>query len=144
LDIGTGSGILAIAAVKLGYAPVEAFDVDPAAVRVAGANARSNGVRERLRLARRDLACWRPQQRQQRQRRRYDVVCANLTADLLLSEREQLLSGLKSGGRLVLAGILRSQFQDVARAYKGAGLKLERRVKEGEWVSGAFTDTSLE
>ncbi len=56
LDIGTGSGILAIAAAKLGYAPVQAFDFDPESVRVAGDNARKNRVTGRLKLTRGDLA----------------------------------------------------------------------------------------
>jgi ribosomal protein L11 methyltransferase len=55
LDIGTGSGILAIAAAKLGYAPVDAFDVDPESIRVARANARRNGVGALIRLRRQDL-----------------------------------------------------------------------------------------
>lgn len=133
LDIGTGSGILAIAAVKLGYRPVVAYDADADAVRVARANARQNGVARRLGLAQRDLT------REPRQSvQKFDIVCANLTFDLLLSERERIVNRLRPGGTLVLAGILRAQFPAVARAYGRLGLQLKVRRRENEWESGVF------
>src|SRR6185503_13535169 len=73
LDIGTGSGILAIAAVKLGYRPVEAYDFDPDAVRVARANARQNAVSRRLTIAQRDLT-----REPLRSVHKFDMICANL------------------------------------------------------------------
>src|ERR1019366_10212180 len=81
LDIGTGSGILAIAAAKLGYAPVHAFDFDPDAVLVARANARANGVHNQLRIVRRDVAKLPIQPVRQ-----YDLICANLISTLLIPE----------------------------------------------------------
>ena len=133
LDIGTGSGILAIAAAKLGYGPVEAFDFDPDAVRIAQTNARRNRVIGRILLRRQDLtrAALRPT-------RRFDVVCANLIDDILLNERRRILNRLKPGGRLVLAGILRSQFPLVEKVYKGEGMRLVGRAAENEWKSGVF------
>ncbi|MBI3875067.1 MAG: 50S ribosomal protein L11 methyltransferase, partial [Verrucomicrobia bacterium] len=133
LDIGTGSGILAISAVKLGYAPVEAFDFDPDAVRVARENAAQNGVEEFIRLRRADLT-----KLPLSSAKKFNVVCANLIYDLLLAERERILSRLKPGGRLVLAGILRKQFAPVKHAYCAAGLRLVASRAEGEWQSGAF------
>ena len=76
LDLGSGSGILAIAAARLGYSPVDAYDIDPEAVRVALENARKNRVTKILRIRRGDLAQLRP-----RANRRYDLVCANLIYD---------------------------------------------------------------
>ena len=133
LDIGTGSGILGIAAVKLGYRPALAFDFDPDAVRVARENARSNGVGRQLKLSREDLT-----RLPVRSAARYDVVCANLIYDLLLAEHGRILARLKSSGTLVLAGILHTQFREVRRAYEGAGLKLVASRREREWESGAF------
>lgn len=133
LDIGTGSGILAIAAARLDYHPIEAFDFDPNAVRIAKANAASNRVGDRMTIARRDLT-----QLSMIGRRRFDVVCANLIHDLLLSERDRILGRVRAGGTLVLAGILRSQFPAVRKAYEAAGLKLTARRVENEWESGAF------
>jgi ribosomal protein L11 methyltransferase len=131
LDIGTGSGILAIAAAKLGYAPVDAFDCDPDAVRMARANARRNRVRIRVISA--DLT-----RLSTRAARRYDLICANLITPLLVSQRQRIISRLKSGGTLVLAGILETEFANVARAYRHAGLNLVVSRREKEWRSGVF------
>jgi len=133
LDIGTGSGILAIAAVKLGYRPVEAYDFDPDAVRVARANARQNAVSRRLRIAQRDLT-----REPLRSAQKFDIVCANLIFDLLLSERARIVNRLSPGGALVLAGILRAQFPAVVRAYQRLGLRLKVSRRQNEWQSGAF------
>lgn len=133
LDVGTGSGLLAIAAAKLGYQPVEAFDLDPEAVRSARANAAFNAVTGLVRLARRDL-----RRLPRRADRRYDVVCANLLADLLLAERARLTARVAPGGTLVLAGILAAEFRAVQAAYAAAGWRLERARTVGEWRSGAF------
>lgn len=139
LDIGTGSGILAISAAKLGYAPVEAFDFDPDAVRVAHENAAQNGVEEFIRLRRADLT-----KLPSKPAEKFDVVCANLIYDLLLAERERILSRLKRNGRLVLAGILRKQFAPVKLAYCAEGLRLVASRAEGEWQSAAFEPSRAE
>lgn len=133
LDVGTGSGILAIAAAKLGYRPVVAWDHDPAAVRVARANARRNRVQEEIRFLRADLTQVPP-----RSTRRHAVLCANLTADLLVRERQRLIDRLAPSGRLVLAGILQQEFNVVRKSYEAAGLRLVASRREGEWHSGAF------
>ena len=133
LDIGTGSGILAISAAKLGYAPVEAFDFDPAAVRVARDNARQNRVADAVRISQRDLT-----QVPRASRTRYDVVCANLIFDLLIAERERVVNRLKPAGVLVLAGILATQFPRVVEAYAQVGMQLVATKVEKEWQSGSF------
>ena len=133
LDIGTGSGVLALAAAKLGYAPVEAFDFDPAAVRAARANAALNDVADRVRFSRRDLRRLPP-----RPDRQFDVVCANLLADLLLAARDRLTARVAPGGTLVLAGILAAEFCGVRAAFAAAGWRVVRARTTGEWRSGAF------
>ena len=133
LDIGTGSGILAIAAAKLGYAPVHAFDFDPEAVRVARANARANGVQKRLRISRGDVA-----KLQNRPARRYDLICANLISTLLISERKRIVNRLQRDGTLVLAGILKSEFSRIREAFAKSGLKLAASNTRNEWRSGSF------
>lgn len=133
LDIGTGSGILAIAAAKLGYAPVRCFDFDPESVRVAKANAAQNGVAHLVKPVRRDLTKLPLVSATQ-----YHVVCANLMYDLLIAKRDRILARLRPDGVLVLAGILQTQFAKVERAYRQAGLKLVATEVEKEWQSGAF------
>jgi len=134
LDIGTGSGILAISAAKLGYAPVCALDSDPEAVRIARANSRANGVATDTRFEIRDL--------QELQAKGYDLVCANLMYDLLLQYRKKIIHSVAPRGLLVLAGILSSQFPVIRRAYAEAGWKLVSNRAEGEWKSGAFLHKS--
>jgi ribosomal protein L11 methyltransferase len=133
LDMGTGSGILAIAAAKLGYTPVCAFDFDPEAVRVARANARANGVHKKLRIMRKDVTKLRVHPVRQ-----YDLICANLVSTLLISERRRMVAQLNRGGTLVLAGILRSEFAQVQKVFEKLGLKLTARKVENEWCSGSF------
>jgi len=133
LDIGTGSGVLAIAAAKLGYHPVEAFDFDPEAVRTACANARRNRVLQKMECRQADLA-----RLPLRSRPKFDVICANLLANLLVVERNRILARLKPKGLLVLAGVLKAEFPQVARAYRDLGLRLVASRSVGEWRSGAF------
>jgi len=134
LDIGTGSGILAIAAVKLGYRPVEAFDFDPAAVRVARANAVVNDANGAFFCIRRDDITRQPVRSE-----KFDVVCANLISNLLIAERRKIVNRLKRKGLLVLAGILKSEFSTVKTAFERTGLRLVSCRGEKEWMSGAFT-----
>jgi ribosomal protein L11 methyltransferase len=133
LDIGTGSGILAIAAAKLGYKPVHAFDFDPEAVRVACANARVNQVGKNIKISRADVTKppFRPA-------RKYDLVCANLISNLLIAERKRIAAPLNSSGTLVLAGILKSEFKRVQTAFEALGLKFVAGISEKEWRSGSF------
>jgi len=131
LDIGTGSGILAIAAAKLGYRPVETFDFDPDCVRTAQQNARRN--RLDLSIFQRDL-----ERLPIRPNRRFDVVCANLTYDLLISNKEKIVARLASGGTLILAGILDSQFAKVQESFEKIGMVLTHVKREREWTSGEF------
>lgn len=133
LDIGTGSGILAIAAAKLGCAPVEAFDFDSEAVRVAMVNARQNRVQARLKLFAGDVT-----KLPVRPARRFDLVCANLISNLLMAERKRIAARVAPGGTLVLAGILRVEFAEVRRSFEALGLRLVRQRDEKEWASGAF------
>ncbi len=133
LDIGTGSGILAIAAAKLGYSPVHAFDFDPESVRVARANARANGVYKQIRITRGNVA-----KLPIRPVRQYDLICANLISTLLMAERQRIVSRLRRDGTLVLAGILKSEFLQVQNVFEKLGLKLAATQAGNEWRSGSF------
>ncbi len=132
LDAGTGSGILAISAAKLGYCPVEAWDFDPVAVDVARRNAEQNGLGQVLAFQERDLTKMPPGGRQ------FDVVCANLISELLVAEKAKLASWLSAAGRLVLAGILEEQFTEVEAAFCGLGMELIAAESLDEWRSGTF------
>lgn len=133
LDMGTGSGILAIAAVKLGYEPVEAFDFDPQCVKVSHDNARRNSVEKQIRITQADLT-----KLPRRATKQYDFVCANLLANLLIAERDRILARVKPDGVLVVAGILKREFSEVQSVYEGAGWQLVASKIEKEWRSGTF------
>ncbi len=137
LDAGCGSGILAISAAKLGYAPVEAFDFDPVAVRIARKNSHANHVDRKVKITRQDLT-----RLASRSRKRFDVICANLVSELLISERDKLLGRLSPNGTIVLAGILETEFAKVRAAYESVGLRLLETKIEREWQSGSFRNAS--
>ncbi|HVU26775.1 MAG TPA: 50S ribosomal protein L11 methyltransferase [Verrucomicrobiae bacterium] len=133
LDIGTGSGILAIAAAKLDYRPIRVIDFDPEAIRVAKANAKTNGVLNRIHISRGDVTKFPLKSKHQ-----FDLVCANLISNLLIAERKKIVAQMKPEGVLVLAGILKSEFCKVQEAFEDFGLQLFRCKIEKEWQSGAF------
>ncbi len=133
LDIGTGTGILAIAAVKMGYQQVTAFDFDPQSVKTARENAHINAVADAMTINRRDL-----KKIPLRSRHRYDVICANVEYDILLAEHQRIIQRLKPDGVLILAGILKRQFPLILSAYQKAGLRLQASGMKKEWHSGAF------
>jgi ribosomal protein L11 methyltransferase len=131
LDVGTGTGILAIAAVKL--APgvrVAAFDIDPEAVDVARENAEINGVAEELELEVKSLAAYHGQE--------FDVVLANLTADVIVPLAAEFPQVIKPGGTLIVSGILREQGDDVKDALGGEGFEAIEEKPDGEWVTFAL------
>jgi ribosomal protein L11 methyltransferase len=132
LDIGTGSGILAIAAARLGYWPADAFDFDPEAIRVALANAKRNRVLNKIRFFEQDVTKF------SRVGPKYSVICANLISNLLISVRDRILARLAPDGVVLVAGILRTEFHAVQRAYEEAGLRLVESKVQNEWQSGSF------
>lgn len=133
LDIGTGSGILAITARKLRFHRVEAFDFDPEAVRIANANARRNRVQHKVQARQANLS-----KLPVHSRKHYDVVCANLMAPLLIQERRRILNRVRVGGVLVLAGIFTHQFNEVENAFIELGACRLRSRTVGEWRSGSY------
>jgi ribosomal protein L11 methyltransferase len=133
LDIGTGSGLLAIAAVKLGYHPVRAIDHDPVAVRVARQNAKINSVTARLTITHSDLT-----RLPLNPRTRFCVIAANLIDSLLIEHSKRIIKQVHPDGKLVLSGILDAQFPAVQKAYEAAGLKLTISKVGNGWRSGTF------
>jgi ribosomal protein L11 methyltransferase len=126
LDLGCGSGILAIAAAKLGAAPVLALDTDSVAVEVASENVARNGVAAQVQTAAGSLPvpsapC--------------DVVVANIIADVLIELAPELAATLAPGGRLITSGIIQDREDEVALTLAAAGLHLRERLREGEWVA---------
>ena len=123
-DIGTGSGILAIAAAKLGASPVAANDNDPLAVRIARENTAANGVSVEVTDA---LPTG-----------QHDVVVANILADVIIGMSEELYILLAPGGVLIASGIIDTREADVRQALEGAGLTHLETRRQTEWVALIF------
>jgi ribosomal protein L11 methyltransferase len=129
LDVGTGSGILAIAAAKLGAGHVLALDTDGLARRIARDNARRNGVAGRVQVPGGRLAA------AVAAAGAFDVVVANLTAQDLGRLLPWLARRVRPGGLAVLSGILRGQGSHVRRAARAAGLGWPLARRRAEWVA---------
>ncbi|EKM99300.1 MULTISPECIES: 50S ribosomal protein L11 methyltransferase [unclassified Acidocella] len=129
LDLGTGSGILAIAAAKLLHKPVLATDIDPRAARVAAENAKLNGVQGMIRAIQADG--W--QDPRITKAAPFDLVFANILARPLCAMAHQLAAHLAPGGVAILAGLLNTQVNWVLSCHRRAGLRLERQLIDGAW-----------
>jgi len=124
LDVGCGSGVLAIAAAKRGATGVTAVDTDPLAVRAAAENAARNGVAVAVSAgSAADVSGT------------FDVVLANIVAPVLRRIAPDLRARLAPGGALVLAGIIAGEEVETARAFAGLGLHVTDRDARGDWVS---------
>ena len=130
LDVGCGSGILGIAAAKLGAKRAYLSDIDPVAVESAAHNAEKNGVRERVFAARADLL--------DEKQIAADMVLANITAEVLVRLAPGIPRSLKAGGTLILSGIIGSRLAAVKEAFRAQGLALLREERRGEWYALAF------
>ena len=127
LDVGTGSGILSLAAVGCGAVHVDAVDVDPIAVSAAQANVAANGLADRIAITGGSIGDVDPA-------RRYDVVIANIIARVIIEIAPGLVRHLGPAGTLVTAGIIDDRADEVARCLTALGLELDRHV-DGDWVA---------
>ena len=126
LDIGTGSGILAIAALRLGAACAEGVDIDPMCVRTAGENALRNGVQDRFTVLVGDLS--------DKASGVYNIITANIVAAAILSLAPHVPALMAPGAVFVASGIIDTRKEEVLAGLRGAGLDpFEVREKRG-WV----------
>lgn len=133
LDAGTGSGILAIAAAKLGAVTVAAFDTDALAVQATIDNARRNRVEDDITVWQGELATVRSQSSD----RAWDVVVANILAPVLLRllSDDGLLSYVRDDGRLILSGIIDEQGPEIEIGVAEAGGRVVDVITAGDWVT---------
>lgn len=127
IDVGCGSGILSIAAVKLGAKQVLAVDLDEKAVEETRKHIRMNDVEDQVQVMRGDGL--------KQVSRRANLVVANILAEILIPMVPDVLRVLVPGGRFIAAGIIEEKEADIARALQETGLRLVERKKEGEWVA---------
>lgn len=130
VDVGCGSGILGIGALKLGAKFAYLTDIDYVAVRSAEHNLALNGVADRAKVALSDLL--------DNAEIAGEVMTANITADILCRLAPSIPKNLKQGGTLILSGIIDSKLAQVVGVYEGLGLRLVEQKKKGEWYALAF------
>jgi ribosomal protein L11 methyltransferase len=126
LDVGCGSGILAIAAGLFGAEVILGVDTDAIAVEATIANARRNRLGRRIRARAGSLPSGEPT---------FDLVLANLIASVLVALAPELIAELRPGGRLLASGIFVDREPDVRAAFAAAGLEVVDQSSEGEWVA---------
>lgn len=127
LDVGSGSGVLALAALQLGADSAVALDTDPLAVESTLANAAANGLRERIVVRHGSLPAA-PSER-------FPLVTANLVAAVLVELAPRLAGHLAPGGTLIAGGIIEGRGDEVEGALGAAGLHVVERLADGEWLS---------
>ncbi len=130
LDVGCGSGILAICAVKLGAKWDLALDIDPVAVREAKNNIERNKVSRQVFPLCGSLEAVGG---------KFGLVLANINAEEIIGMRRELKSRLKKEGVLLVSGILEVKSSEVVKGFQDIGLGLKRELAEGEWVAQVFT-----
>jgi ribosomal protein L11 methyltransferase len=124
MDVGTGSGILGIAAMKLGASSVLAMDYDPVSVRVAAENAEANGVVMETRQS--DLLS-------NAGGGSYDVVLANIVADILIRLNRDIAPYLKQGGVYILGGIIEERLEEVTTSLAQSGMDVVETLAMNDW-----------
>jgi ribosomal protein L11 methyltransferase len=127
-DLGAGTGVLAIAAKKLGAGETFACDFDPFAVAAAARNAVRNGVPDIL-TKEQDVLKWKPR------KKGYDVVMANIFSTVLIQAWPVIAKSLAPGGDLIVSGILATQAWDVFTAAASNGLGFAKVITKGKWVT---------
>jgi ribosomal protein L11 methyltransferase len=130
IDVGCGSGILGISAIKLGAKLAYLTDIDYVAVKSATHNANLNGVADKVVVAHSNLL--------DNSDIKGDIMLANITADILENLAPSIPKNLKKGGTLILSGIIDCKKDRVIEVYTAQGLTLEKQVKKGEWNALSF------
>lgn len=128
LDVGTGSGILSVCASKLGAKTVNAYDIDPVAVKVARENATAGGC-DNITVGVSDLL------RDVDRREKYDVCLANIVADIIIRMMPDIGELLTEGAPLILSGIISERADEVKESVKANGFFVVREEKENDWVA---------
>ena len=129
LDIGTGSGILAIGAAKLGFRHVTAVDIDPMAIDAAKRNAEENSLLN-VRIMEGDITAAEGS---------FDLIAANLLSGILVDIAPEIVSRLNPGGKAILSGMLTGQEGAVITAMEKAGITLSETIVSGKWVTLVFS-----
>ncbi len=131
LDVGTGSGILSIAALLLGAKSAIGVDIDAQSVRVAQENSVINGVSDRAQFEVGDLA--------EKISGKYDIVCANIVADVVIRLFDNVADFMKDNGILIVSGIIDMRAADVENSAAAHGFTIKEKLMREEWCAYILT-----
>ena len=127
LDIGTGSGILSIGAIKMGADSCFAVDIDPMAVKIVGENAEINGVADKITAVAGNLA--------HEVTGKYDIVVANIIADAIITLSPDVRQFMKEGALYITSGIIVFRLEDVKEKLTECGFEIADVITQGDWAA---------
>lgn len=133
-DIGCGTGVLALAGIRLGAKHAISFDFDENAVQIAERNIERNGGQDKIELFQADVFEWSPKEGE-----KADLVLANLFATVLQSAFPRIVQCIKPGGSLIISGILKQQAEETIQAALREGLLVDKTVTRGKWFTAKLT-----
>lgn len=130
LDVGTGSGILAICAAKLGAELCRAYDIDPMSVRVANENIRESGLEDKIICERSDLL-----KQVEMIDGGYDIICANIVADIIIRMAPDVARFMNKNTVLLASGIISERCDDVIQCFEAHGFTVKERIEDNGWCA---------
>ena len=130
LDVGTGSGILAICGAKLGAAPCRAYDIDPMSVRVANENIRESGLCDKITCDQSDLL-----KQVKNIAGGYDIICANIVADIIIRMTPDVSPFMSEKTVLLASGIISERCDDVVNCFEQNGFKVIEKAEDNGWCA---------
>ena len=130
LDVGTGSGILAICGAKLGAEECYAYDIDPMSVRVANENIKDSGLEGRIVCAQSDLL-----KQAYKMAGGYNIVCANIVADIIIRMTPDVSEFMNENTVLLASGIISERCHDVVDCFEKNGFKIVEKAEDNGWCA---------
>jgi ribosomal protein L11 methyltransferase len=129
LDVGCGSGILSVVAVKVGAASALGLEIDPVAARAGEENVRINGIEDKVQIVQGTLPS------PLAEARSFDIVAANISAKVVTNLAQHLIDSVAIGGKLIAGGIIEPHVEDVTTALNAVGASIDETFIDGDWVT---------
>ena len=129
LDVGCGSGILSVVAVKVGATSALGLEIDPVAARAGEENVRINGIEDKVQIVQGTLPS------PLAEARSFDIVAANISAKVVTDLAQRLIDSVAIGGKLIAGGIIEPHVEDVTKALNAVGASIDETFIDGDWVT---------
>ena len=129
LDVGCGSGILSVVAVKVGATSALGLEIDPVAARAGEENVRINGIEDKVQIVQGTLPS------PLAEARSFDIVAANISAKVVTNLAQHLIDSVAIGGKLIAGGIIEPHVEDVTKALNAVGASIDETFIDGDWVT---------